>query len=124
VSETAHQIYNGYQGNAVAADQKYNGKLIATQGTVLKIDVDAQGRGVVIFSVGEFAEFGLESVLCIVDNADKDRLATLAQGHAVALIGYGKGKVLNAITLEKCRILHVAENEQALNQWWQQQRKR
>lgn len=122
VSETAQQIYTGYQGNAVAADQKYKGKLIATQGTVLKIDVDAQGRGVVVFSVGEFADLGLEVVLCTVDNADKDQLANLMQGHAVALVGYGKGKVLNAVTLEKCRILHAAENEQALNAWWQKQR--
>ncbi len=119
VSETARQIFDGYQGNAVAADQKYKGKLIATTGTVEKVDLDPQGRGVVVFSVGEsIGDFNITVgvVHCTVDNVDKDQLATLSQGHAVALVGYGGGKVLNAVKLEKCRILFTAANEQSLMQ--------
>lgn len=117
VSETAQQIFNGYQGNAIAADQKYKGKLIATSGTVSKVDVDARGNGVVVFSVGEkIGDFDIPIGIlhCTVDSADTDLLATLSPGHAVALVGYGGGKKATAITLEKCRVLFVAENEQAL----------
>ena len=125
VSETAQQIFSGYQGNTIAADLKYKGKLIATTGIVQKVDVDLRGNGVVVFSVGETIgdiEIPFGFIHCTVDNADKDRLATLAPGHAVALVGYGGGKKATAITLEKCRILHAAENEQTLLKWFNSQK--
>jgi hypothetical protein len=123
VRETAKQIYTDYQTNGVAADQKYKGKLVGTTGKVSKIDVDAAGRASVVFTVGEpigdFGDLGLEVVICVVDAADKDLLANLSAGNAVALVGYGSGKKLNFPTLEKCRILFTAANEQALNQMFQ-----
>jgi hypothetical protein len=117
--ETAEGLYKAYQGNAVAADQKYKGKGIALVGVVQKVETDPAGNGILVLKAGDLGELsglgdlggiGVGFVTCRMVPADTSKLAPLAEGHAVALVGTGKGKLLTGIMVEKCHLLHAARN--------------
>jgi hypothetical protein len=117
--ETAESLHRAYQGNAVAADQKFKGKNIALVGVVQKVETDQAGNGILMLKAGDLGDLsGLGDlggvsvgfVSCHVVPADTSRLAPLAEGHAVAIVGTCKGKLFTGIMIEKCRLLQSARN--------------
>jgi hypothetical protein len=117
--ETAEGLYKAYQGNAVAADQKYKGKGVALVGVVQKVGTDPAGNGILMLKAGDLGELsglgdlsgiGVGFVSCHVVQADTARLAPLVEGSAVAVVGTCKGKLVTGIMVEKCHLLHAARN--------------
>lgn len=126
VREYAARLHKAYQGNAVAADNKYKGKTVGVVGEVLKVDT-LKGKPVVILKAGA-AEFDivLEHVLCVCDNADRDKLAELADGHWVALVGRCTGKeavggfeIGSTIMLQGCNVVHISQTEDEMKKAFQ-----
>jgi hypothetical protein len=127
--EFAKKILKDYQGNAVAADNKYKDRMIGVVGEVQKVDT-LKGKPVVILK-GNAAEFDivLEHVMCVCDNAERDRLAELTDGHWVALVGRCTGKgtsggfdLGSTIMLQDCNVVHIARSEAEMNQAFQQKK--
>jgi hypothetical protein len=126
VREYAKKLLKDYQGNAVAADNKYKDRTVGVVGEVQKVDT-LKGKPVVILK-GNAVEFDivLEHVLCVCDNADRDKLADLADGHWVALVGRctGKGSVGgfdlgSSIMLQDCNVVHVTRSEAEMQKAFQ-----
>jgi hypothetical protein len=120
--EYATKLLKDYQGNAVAADNKYKDKTVGVVGEVQKVDT-LKGKPVVILkgSAVEF-EIVLEHVLCVCDNADRDKLAELTDGHWVALVGRCTGKgslggfeLGSSIMLQDCNVVHVARSKEEMS---------
>lgn len=126
VREYAKKLLKDYQGNAVAADNKYKDRTVGVVGEVQKVDT-IKGKPVV-FLKGAVIEFDVvvEFVFCVCDNADRDTLAELADGHWVALVGRCTGKeaaggfeIGSMVTLQGCSVVHVARTEAEMNQAFQ-----
>lgn len=126
VREYATKLHKAYQGNAVAADNKYKGKTVGVVGEVQKVDT-LLGKPAVILKAGagEF-DIVLEHVICMCDNADRDKLAELADGHWVALVGRCTGKeslgglqIGSTITLQGCNVVHVSRTEDEMKKAFQ-----
>jgi hypothetical protein len=118
--EYATRIYQDYQGNAVAADNKYAGRSVAVVGEVVKVD-SMLGREVIFLKAADlgFPELSelSPSLMCFCEKGERDRLATLAAGHWVAVVGQCKGKGrLGMIELEGCVLVHAARSDAELRQ--------
>lgn len=109
--EYATTLREAFDANAIAAENKFKGKTIGVVGSIVKIDTDPMGRGVVVLAAGEFAELGAEIIMCTVDGIDRNRLGDLSAGNWIALIGECKGKKLTAVIFDKCRYLHATRTE-------------
>ncbi len=129
VREYAKKLLKDYQGNAVAADNKYKDRTVGVVGEVQKVDT-LNGKPVVVLKGGavEF-DIVLEHVLCVCDNADRDKLAELADGHWVALVGRCTGKgsaggieLGSTIMLQACNVVHVARTEAEMSKAFQQKK--
>ncbi len=129
VREYAKKLLKDYQGNAVAADNKYKDRTVGVVGEVQKVDT-LKGKPVVVLK-GAAVEFDivLEHVLCVCDNADRDKLAELADGHWVALVGRCTGKgsaggieLGSTIMLQGCNVVHVARTEAEMSKAFQQKK--
>jgi hypothetical protein len=126
VREYAKKLLKDYQGNAVAADNKYKDRTVGVVGEVQKVDT-LKGKPVVILK-GAAAEFDivLEHVLCVCDNGERDKLADLADGHWVALVGRCSGKgslggfdLGSSIMLQDCNVVHVTRSEAEMQKAFQ-----
>jgi tRNA_anti-like len=118
VREYAKKLLKDYQGNAVAADNKYKDRTVGVVGEVQKVDT-LKGKPVVVLK-GAAVEFDivLEHVLCVCDNADRDKLAELTDGQWVALVGRCTGKgtgggieLGTSIMLQGCNVVHITRSE-------------
>ena len=127
VREYAKKLLKDYQGNAVAADNKYKDRTVGVVGEVQKVDT-LKGKPVVVLK-GAAVEFDivLEHVLCVCDNADRDKLAELADGHWVALVGRCTGKgsaggieLGSSIMLQGCNVVHITRSEAEMQKAFQQ----
>ncbi len=114
VRDYATALHKAYQGNAVAADNKYKGKAIGLIGAVVKVD-SLQGKDMLFLKAGEF-EFA-EFVVCYCEKSERDRLAVLAEGDWVAVVGRCNGKGLvgglvgAGVELDGCVLVYATKTE-------------
>jgi hypothetical protein len=120
--EYAAKLYKDYQGNVVAADNRYKGKTVGVVGEVQKVET-LKGKPVVILKAGSSdLDLGLETVWCVCDDADRYKLGELADGHWVALVGRCTGKDAVAgiglggmVMLQGCNVVHVARSKEEMD---------
>lgn len=93
---TAYELFNYYEANEVAADDKFKGKKIAVSGTIKDIGNDIMGDSYITLESGAY----LGSVQCYLD---KSVVARLSKGQQIAVIGTCKGLMMSVI-LEDCKI--------------------
>jgi hypothetical protein len=125
VRDYATKIYQDYQGNAVAADNKYQGRMVGLVGEVVKVDI-VLGKEVLLLKAADlgFAELSelSPSLWCYCDKSERDRLASLSAGHWVAVVGTckGKGKLSGMVELEGCALVHATATEAEMKRSFQQ----
>ena len=93
---TATAYFNDYEGNEVAADEKYKGKLIEISGTVAEVRKTIGSYFIDLESPNQFLQIACEM-------ASQDGLASVAQGSTITIIGQGAGKVISP-QLHECQI--------------------
>ena len=91
------ELYNAYQENEVAADQKYKGKKILLTGEVSSIDKDAFDNAIVIF--GDGSVLGLRCEM-----KDENSAAKVKKGYQYSVIGECSGMILGSVGLDNCRL--------------------
>jgi ribosomal protein S1 len=99
---TAAEISKAYADNTLAADKKYKGKTFIVTGTVAEINTDMFDRAYLILKggVNQFMEPQF-----VLDDAEKDKAASLAKGQAVKLKCLGKGDIAKTPMSEDCQII-------------------
>jgi len=84
-------LYNDYNNNEIAADDKYKGKIIQVKGTIRDIGNDIMDEAYVTLVGDEF--FG--DVQCFF--SDKSYLVDVKKGQNINVVGYCDGLFMNVI---------------------------
>ena len=90
-------LYNDYNNNEIAADDKYKGKIIQVKGTIRDIGNDIMDEAYVTLIGDEF--FG--DVQCFF--SDKSYLVDVKKGQNINVVGYCDGLFINVI-MKNCII--------------------
>jgi len=99
ISVTALALASAYDENEVAADEKYNGKVLIVSGTVESIDTVLGSTSVTL----KGKEMSIVGVQCFVDDSQKSAVARLKKGGQATVQGTCDGKSLN-VELKDCAI--------------------
>ncbi len=93
IKTTATELYDAYDANQIAADEKYKGKTLEITGTIYSIGKDVLNSPYVQLE----AKNPLLGVQCYLSKDEASKAATLQKGQKVTLKGRGDGKILNAM---------------------------
>ena len=96
----AHQLYQDYEANEVAADQKYKDNVLLVTGTVATIGKDITDE-IYVALVGDDSGFG--QVQCMMGANHTNEAAQLKKGMRVTIKGKCDGKMMN-ILLSGCSL--------------------
>jgi len=99
VSVTATSLYQDYEANEVAADEKYKSKTLAVSGTVDSIGKDIADTMYVSLSSGK--QYSITNVQCMFGDEHKNALSRLNKGQKVTIKGRCDGKFGNVL-LKDC----------------------
>jgi len=94
---TAEELYKAFDENEIAAERKYNGKLLKITGYISDIGEDILGKPYLLLTGG--GEYELCGVQCIFPYGENslDLLAELKKGDLVKLTGEYSGYLVNVI---------------------------
>jgi uncharacterized protein (DUF1330 family) len=90
---SAYQLYNEYESNEIAADEKYKGKLISVGGLIDDIGKDIRDQMYITLKT----DSSINSVQCFFKEENKAVLANLQKDSRVRVIGRCDGKFGNVI---------------------------
>ena len=95
ISVTAGALYAAYEANAIAAEQKYEGKAVLITGTVSNVDRDILGDSYVTLTAG--GEWDVWGVQCFVAESSLPQIAGLTKGERITMLGKVEGYLLNVL---------------------------
>jgi hypothetical protein len=95
---TAAQLYSAYTSNEVAADDQFNGKTIALNGTLRKISKNMFNNVYLVMDGGGY----LRDVQAFLSNAASAEASQLRPGKEISLICTGAGMVLTSPIVKQC----------------------
>lgn len=98
VAVTARELFSAYEGNEVAADKQFKGKMLEVTGTISSIDSGFDDDAIVQLSTGN----DFQSVSAQGDDSFTDVAATLSKGQQVTMICKGDGEVIGSPMLGDC----------------------
>lgn len=102
VTVTAGELIKEFEGNELAADQKYKGKTIQVSGVVDKIDTELFNEDKYLLNITDGGDFEFLSVTC--HDMSTDVLSTLSAGNPVTVIGdFDDGGDLG-VDLKNCKL--------------------
>ena len=100
----AQDFYNAYKTNNEAASAKYNGKMIAINGKLSKVETaDSLVTAVFVFNQGAFGD---EGIRCTMLNKFNNAAEKLQPDGEVKIKGYCTGFNETDVVLEKCSIIN------------------
>lgn len=103
IEVTADELIQAYEANEVAADAKYEGKILNVTGVVDNVGKDIVDTPyVVLTSGGEWEVWGVQ---CMFDKEHEPELAQLAVGQTVTVQGRCSGYLINVLVRD-CIIVH------------------
>ena len=98
LSVSANTLFNEYQANEVAADEKFKGKRLLVSGKVASIDKGVMGGlHLRLATSNEFM-----SVMCSMEDSEKATVAKLQKGESVNVLCEGNGMVIGSPSLDDC----------------------
>jgi len=96
---SANQLYSEYDSNEVAADFKYEGRVVIVTGTIQEIGKDIMDDAYIVIGGGGF----LDGVQCAFTKGEQSSVAHLSKGQQVSVKGEVSGKMGNVL-VNKCRL--------------------
>jgi len=98
----ASALYSEYDANEVAAEAKYEGRILRVTGVIRSIGIEILGRPyIVLTSEDEYEVWGVQ---CIFDEEHKPEIARLAEGQRITIQGKCEGYLINVL-LKDCSII-------------------
>ena len=101
LQEKAFILYQEYDFNEIAADQKYKDKKILVQGFIDSIGKDILGQAYVSLQTTNQT---LSRVKCVFSQEQEASLASLKPGYPVWIVGRCVGQQILNVILEDCRV--------------------
>ena len=103
VAVTAEQLSTDYDANELAADEKYERRMLRING-IIAIIGERGGDANVLLSGGRLS---LINVQCVFDDAEREALLPLAKGDNVTLEGWGDGLQSRNVIVRDCVVVSV-----------------
>jgi hypothetical protein len=97
---SADDLYNEYERNGVAADEKYRGKIVVVSGKIYDINKDIIGDPYVIIGGSGF----LDGVHCTFLEEEIPSLSNLYDGQYISVQGKVGGQVLGSVMVNDCKL--------------------
>ena len=99
VRVTATRLVEDYEANEVAANQKYDGKVLAVSGTVESVSGGTDGAAYYVDL--QSGDFSLVSVRCYFSPSRTNEITAISKGDYVTLRGKGdEGEDRNPFTID------------------------
>ena len=96
---TASQLYNAYENNEVAADNKYKEEIVLISGTIHEIGKDLFDNSYISLETDKILSY----VKCSFDKSNQSQLAGLSKGQRVRVKGVVSGKLPSRnVSVEDC----------------------
>ena len=96
-----------YDANEFAADEKYKDQIIVVRGRITHFD-ETFGNASIQLETGDM----FLSLICSVQKREKTKLATLAKGEDVLVVGRLEGLSAGLfLSMEKCLVMPISEYE-------------
>lgn len=99
ISISAQQLYSEYKDNQIAADLKYDKKILKVSGTVEDIGKDILDDMYVSLNTGDI----IGSVQCMLADSELGKAVHLSDGQSIVVQGKNSGMLFNVI-LRNCTI--------------------
>ncbi len=101
---SAKELYDAYQANEVAADERFKNKRVLVYGKISDIGKDILNDPYLSLGVGY-----LESVTCYFDKESNSHIASVSKGLKIEIIGTikGSGMLGTGVILNKCSIWSI-----------------
>jgi hypothetical protein len=100
----ADELLKAFSGNAVAAEAKYKGKVLAVSGKF----GSAQKAPIYGFAVqlipDDAPDVNTSNVLCMILESAKDDVAKLKENDPITVVGMCDGQVVGQVKMTKCTL--------------------
>ena len=97
---SANALFNAYDKNSVAADAKYEGKIVEVSGTVQDIGKDILDTAYLIIGGSGF----LDGVQCMLPEGQEGLVARVSKGQYITLKGKVSGQIMGYVIVNNCSI--------------------
>ena len=104
VRTSASALYQEYDNDWQAAEQKYRDKVLQVSGAVMRVEQDNSGQIAVILKGAQSRLSGIE---CQVNRTQMQEVQQLRAGQQIIVKGYGAGKTIH-VRLKGCLLVHSA----------------
>jgi hypothetical protein len=102
-SLSASELYNSFKANTTGSERKYNGKVLALNGTLTKVEsTDSLVIAVFVFNQGMFGDEGIRCTMLPKFNEEAKKLQP---GNVYNIKGYCTGFNDPDVILEQCSII-------------------
>ena len=96
---TSSELYEAYEANEVAADEKYKGKKLAITGIIGNIGKDVLDNPYIAFK-----ENHLQGVTCYFSDVNNKVISQLSKGQDVTVVGKCGGLTLTNVVIKDCKL--------------------
>jgi len=104
---SAAELYDEFEDNEVAADQKYALRLVRIYGIVDSIGKDVHGA--IYVSLRTARPTAVVQCFCTPDSGEVADVAALHKGDTVMVVGMNAGKLFSNVQLKDCRFVRLTE---------------
>lgn len=100
---TATELYNDFRDNAMVANGKYNGKILAVEGSLSSVE-NTDEQTIAVFAIEE-GLFGDEGIRMVMLPEYADRVAQYTPGSTIVVKGFCSGYNATDVILEHCSVV-------------------
>ena len=95
---SANTLFKEYDKNNVAADAKYEGKIVEVSGTIQSIGKDIMDTAYLVIGGSGF----LDGVQCMLPRGQEGLVARVSKGQYVTLKGKVSGQIMGNVIVNNC----------------------
>ena len=95
---SANKLFKEYDKNSVAADAKYEGKIVKVSGTIQSIGKDIIDTAYLVIGGSGF----LDGVQCMLPRGQEGLVANVSKGQYVTLKGKVSGQIMGNVIVNNC----------------------
>ena len=95
---SANKLFKEYDKNSVAADAKYEDKIVVVSGTIQSIGKDIMDTAYLVIGGSGF----LDGVQCMLPRGQEGLVARVSKGQYVTLKGKVSGQIMGNVIVNNC----------------------